>query len=361
MIRVLALVPYPERRAPGQRYRIEQWAPVMRAEGVEVTVAPFLDDRGMDVLYAHGRVAAKVAAMFRGQRRRTNDMRALSDFDVVYVYREATLGRSAWAERMAARRLPLVYDFDDAIYLRAASTANAAFAFLKDARKAERLCTLAAHVTVANEHLAEFARRHARTVTVVPSTIDTDAYTVKPRAEHARVVIGWTGSRTTAPYLQALLPALRRLRGRMDFELRVIGADVQDPALDVRCVPWSAPSEVEDLRAIDIGLMPLPDDEWARGKGGMKALQYMALGIPPVVSPVGVNTTIVTHGVNGLHAASDDEWVERLERLGRDTASRAQLGAEARRTVVEGYSAAVHAPRMARIFQDVVAARRPPA
>src|SRR5690349_11933289 len=106
MIRVLALVPYPERRAPGQRYRIEQWAPLMHGEGVETTLAPFLDDRGMDVLYARGRVAAKAAALFRGHRRRTNDMRALSDFDVVYVYREAVLGRSTWPERMAARRLP---------------------------------------------------------------------------------------------------------------------------------------------------------------------------------------------------------------------------------------------------------------
>jgi glycosyltransferase involved in cell wall biosynthesis len=349
---VIALVPYPADRAPGQRFRIEQWAPVMRTEGVEVTLSSFLDDRGMSVLHQPGRTVAKIASVIAGYGRRAREVRALDGYDAAYVYREAALGRPTWVERAVAARLPVVYDFDDAIYLPAASPANARMSFLKDAGKAEKMCRLAAHVTVGNDHLAAFARRHARQVTVIPSTIDTHAYVPHPRPAAARPVLGWTGSSTTLPYLAAMLPALRRLRARMDFELRVIGGRVDDAALAITCLPWRAESEVDDLRPIDVGLMPLADDEWARGKCGMKALQYMALAIPPVVSPVGVNTTIVRHGANGMHASTDDEWVARLEALARDPELRARLGREARRTVEDGYSAAGHAPRMARVLRD---------
>ena len=358
MIRVIALVPYPARRAPGQRFRIEQWAPRLAQDGVEVQLSPFLDDGAMDVLYAPGRVAAKAAGVLRGFGRRIRQLPRLAGFDAAYVYREAALLGPAWVERAVARRLPVVYDFDDAIYLPAASAPNARMSFLKDPGKAATLCRLAAHVTVGNDHLAAFARRHARQATVIPSTIDTEQYVPRPRAPAARPVIGWTGSPTTMPYLTALTPALRRLRERMDFELRVIGVRLEDKTLDVRCVPWNAESEVDDLRAFDVGLMPLADDEWARGKCGMKALQYMALGIPPVVSPVGMNTTIVRHGINGMHASTDDEWVARLEALGGDPELRARLGREARRTVENEYSAAVHAPRMAQVLRDAAARAR---
>lgn len=356
MIRVLALVPYPARRAPGQRFRIEQWAPLLAKEGVQVELSPFLDDGAMDVLYAPGRVPAKAAGVLRGFARRIRQLPRLAGFDVAYVYREAVLG-PAWVERAVARRLPVVYDFDDAIYLPATSDANARLSFLKDPRKVDELCALASHVTVGNEHLAAFARRHARQVTVIPSTIDTEQYVPRPRTHAARPVIGWTGSPTTLPYLLAMLPALRQLRNRMDFELRVIGGRLEDGALDVTCVPWNAESEVDDLRALDVGLMPLADDEWTRGKCGMKALQYMALGIPPVVSPVGVNTAIVRHGVNGMHARTDDEWIAGLLALGRDPALRERLGRAARRIVEQEYSASVHAPRMAQVLRDAATQR----
>ena len=358
MVMVLALVPYPPFRAPGQRFRIEQWAPLMAKEGVAVEMSSFLDDGAMDVLYAPGRVAAKAAGVLRGFARRIRERPRLAGFDVAYVYREAALLGPTWVERAAARRLPVVYDFDDAIYLPAASAANARVSFLKHPGKAATLCQLATHVTVGNEHLAAFARRHAKQVTVIPSTIDTEQYVPRPWPPNPRPVIGWSGSPTTLPSLQALLPALRQLRTRMDFELRVIGGRLEDAALAVSCVTWKAASEADDLRGIDVGLMPLADDEWERGKCGMKALQYMALGIPPVVSPVGANTTIVRHGVNGMLAGTDEEWVAHLEALGHDPELRARLGREARRTVENEYSAIVHAPRMAQVLREAAARAR---
>ena len=355
MIRVLALVPYPVGRAPGQRYRIEQWAPLLRRAGVEVTFSPFLSRRGMDLLYEPGHVAAKAQEVLRGYLKRLADALLPDSADVIFVYREAALLGPAWIEQVLGFRRPLVFDFDDAIYLADTSHANAWSRRFKSVTKVETICRVARHVTVGNDFLARYAEDRARKVTVVPSTIDTDVYQIQPRARNRVPVIGWTGSVTTVPYLAALAPALRRLREKQEFELRVIGANIDIEGLAVRCLPWRAETEPDDLRALDVGLMPLPDDEWSRGKCGMKALQYMALGMPPVVSPVGVNTTIVRDGVNGFYARAEEEWIDRIALLLEDEPLRRSLGQEARRTVEESYSARAHAPRVARILAEAAA------
>jgi glycosyltransferase involved in cell wall biosynthesis len=351
-VRVLGLLPYPTRRVPGQRYRIEQWAPLLEREGVALTFSPFLSERGMDVLYRPGNAWTKARETARGYFRRIGEVLRPGSFDVVYVFREAALLGPAWLEQMVARRLPVVFDFDDAIYLPATSPANAWASILKPAGKADAICRLARHVTVGNEFLAAYASRHCKAVTVVPTTIDTDLYRPAARPANARPIVGWSGSSTTAAYLQTRAAALGRLRQRLDFELHVIGGTVSVPGVETRLLPWRAETEVEDLRPFDVGLMPLSDDEWARGKCGLKALQYMALGIPPVVSPVGVNASIVEDGVNGFHARDDGEWVDRIANLLGDPDLRARLGAAARRTVEQRYSAAVQAPRMARVFRE---------
>ena len=355
MIRVLALVPYPTGRAPGQRYRIEQWAPLLREEGVRVTFSPFLSPRGMDVLYEPGHVAVKVWEMLRGYVRRLGEALRSTPADVIFLYREAALLGPAWVEHLLALRRPLVFDFDDAIYLGDTSPANGWSRMLKSRSKVEALCRVARHVTVGNEFLARFARDRATEVTIVPSTIDTDLYQVRARARNAVPVIGWTGSATTGAHLMALAPALRRLRARHDFELRVIGVKLDIEGVTVRCRPWRAESEPDDLSVLDVGLMPLPDDEWARGKCGMKALQYMALGIPPVVSPVGVNETIVRDGINGFLASTQEQWVDRIALLLEDESLRRRLGQDARKTVEEAYSAKGHVPRIARVLARAAA------
>jgi glycosyltransferase involved in cell wall biosynthesis len=282
----------------------------------------------MEVLYEPANVMVKAWETMRGYRKRLAEALRPTSADVIFVYREAALLGPAWIEQLLAIRRPLVFDFDDAIYLADTSRANAWSRRLKS---------------------------RAREVTVIPSTIDTDVYRIKPRARNHVPVIGWTGSVTTVPYLMAIAQALRRLREKQEFELRVIGVKVNIEGLAVRCVPWRAETEPDDLRALDVGLMPLPDDEWSRGKCGMKALQYMALGIPPVVSPVGVNTAIVRDGVNGFYAHAEEEWIDRVALLLADEPLRHNLGQEARRMVEESYSAETHAPRLARILMEAAA------
>ena len=255
-----------------------------------------------------------------------------------------------------ARRLPFVLDFDDSIYLPPANTVNPGAGWLRHHGKTGVLCGLARHVTVGNEILAAYARPRARAVTVLPTTIDTDAYVPGERRKPGRPVLGWSGSVTTLPYLSGIRDTLVRLRQRLDFELRVIGGELSIPGIDVSCRPWRAETEVLDLRELDVGIMPLPDDPWTRGKCGLKALQYMALGIPAVVSPVGVNSEIVDHGRNGFVAATPEEWIESMAVLLRDADLRARLGTRARQTVEERYSARVHAPRLVEVLRRVVAA-----
>ncbi len=231
MLRVLALVPYPTGRVPGQRYRIEQWAP-LRALEVELTMTPALSPRDP-------RTPASARAVSRSRRRglltahagRHRLLRHLAGFDLAYVYREATLGRSDWFERRLAARLPFVLDFDDAIYLPAVSPANAAFAWLKDPGKTERLCRLARRVMVGNETLAASG---GTALAIRRRRSEHHRHAGLPAApaapgDGARLpVIGWTGSATTVPYLEALAPALRAARLR-PFELRVIGGEARLP------------------------------------------------------------------------------------------------------------------------------------
>lgn len=351
-MRVLAVVPYAPGRAPGQRYRIEQWARQLAGDGIELEVAPFLPWRTMDILYRPGHLLAKAAGALAGYARRPRDVVRAGSFDVVYLYREASPLGPAWIERLLASRTPIVYDFDDAIYLPATSSANAWLGALKNPPKTAALCRLSRHVMVGNEVLAAYAARHARTVTIVPSTIDTEMYVPLPRPPNPRPVLGWTGSATTLAHLAALRPVLARLRQVVDYELRIIGGHLSLPGLQATCLPWRAETEVDDLRPIDVGLMPLPDDEWSRGKCAMKALQYMALGTPAVVSPVGANATVVEHGVNGLHASTEEEWIDRIASLLRDPDRRAALGARGRHTVEERYSCRVQAPRVAGILRE---------
>lgn len=168
-------------------------------------------------------------------------------------------------------------------------------------------------------------------------------------------MIGWTGSYSTVQHLDTLRSVLRRLASLERFYLKVIGTSQYElDGVNVEASSWNSSSEIADLRQLDIGIMPLPDDRWSRGKCGLKALQYMALGIPAVCSPVGVNSEIIDDGKNGFLARTEDEWMEKLGRLLRSPSLRAELGAAGRRTVEDRYSAAVHAPRVCEVFRSVV-------
>ncbi|HEY8412954.1 MAG TPA: glycosyltransferase family 4 protein, partial [Pyrinomonadaceae bacterium] len=233
---------------------------------------------------------------------------------------------------------------------------NGYLSYLKFASKTRTICRLASHVMVGNPYLAEYARQVNDNVTVVPTTIDTDKYRVHPpKTTDGPIVIGWTGSYSTVQHLDTLRGALQKLAETEKFRLRVIGTPSYECApVETEAMQWRAVTELEDLGAIDIGVMPLPDDNWSKGKCGLKALQFMALGIPTVCSPVGVNTDIIQDNENGFLAMSEAEWIDKLTRLLRSAELRRRLGDAGRATVEQKYSAVIQAPRVYEIFNSVL-------
>jgi glycosyltransferase involved in cell wall biosynthesis len=341
VMKVLVLAPYPLNRAPSQRFRWEQYIQPLGVHDILIAPSCLLDVGDMDLIHAPRAWSAKLALLLRGIRRRLRDVRAARNYDLVLVHRESFPVGPAWVERLLqTMRVPYVIDFDDAIFLPAASEANRRLAWLKGAGKTKRVVAGASLVIAGNGHLAGWARQYARRVTVIPTTVDTERYQVRERPVSDRVCVGWSGSPTTIAHLTLLEPVLARLQREEGIRIRVIGdASYRIDGVELDSLDWRAASELRDLSEIDIGVMPMPDDEWSRGKCGLKALQYMALGIPAVISPVGVNREIA-HGGAAILASTQDEWLAALRALIGDPELRSRVGAAGRARVQERYSVA---------------------
>jgi len=356
-ISICALVPYPPDTTPSQRFRIEQWMPHLASLGISVVLVPFADERLMELLHQPGRRAAKAIANLNRYVRRCVDVIGARRYDAVLIHRAVAIVGPALHERLlAAFGKPIIYDFDDAIFKLHTTEANRQFGWLKFPGKTATICRIAGQVVVGNEWLAQYARRYNSRVTIIPTSIDTDHYRpAHTNGADRRLVVGWTGSSTSQTHLEMFAPLLRRLKSRRDVELRVISN--REPVLpDVEYVwkPWSADSEVEELSHFDVGMMPMPDDEWAKGKCALKALQYMAMGVPTICSAVGANREVIRHGENGLLATSEQEWMASLESLIDDAALRERLGNEGRRTVEERYSMKSCAELFAKVVRAAV-------
>jgi glycosyltransferase involved in cell wall biosynthesis len=344
-MRVLLLAPYPLRMIPSQRYRFEQYLSLFEANGIEVEVRSLLDAETTKVLYRSGYVKEKVFSVLRGALGRVRDLIDASSFDVVFVHREAfPLGYPLVERALAALGRPYVFDFDDAIYMTNTSEANRFIAPLKFAQKTEVIVKHAALITAGNPHLAAWARALNPNVMIIPTTIDTDIYQPKQVKREGRLCVGWSGSTTTIAHLAPYAGLLRELQKTFGVRLRIIG----DPSFtiegaEVESIPWREATEFEDVKEIDIGIMPLPDEDWAKGKCGLKALQYMAAGIATVMSPVGVNVEIAEGGAAML-ASTFLDWEMTLAALITDTEARERLGVNGRKRAEERYSVKANLP-----------------
>jgi glycosyltransferase involved in cell wall biosynthesis len=346
---------------PALRYRWEQWQPLLAAEGIAVDFLPFcspdLDRRLREHRYGRAIAAglARYPVWFRDFVRARNA-------DVLVIPRKAIPVGQPFVELAVANSgVPFVYDFDDAIYLDPPGRASPLRKLARARWRCGALCRAATGVIVGNDVLARFARRHNTAVTVVPTTVDTDLHL--PRTALKRpgtpLVVGWMGSPSTSRYVQQLLPVLREAQRQCPFELLIVGATFDLTGVSGRCLPWSADTEVALLQEMDIGLMPLDDGPWERGKCALKALLYQAVGVPAVVSDVGVNSTAVKNGETGMVVSSDAQWIQSILLLARDPELRRSLGAQGRQHVVREYSARRWAPVVAeRLLAAYETARR---
>ena len=363
MPRILFVAAHRPDRSPSQRYRFEQFTSHWASHGFTHDYAWLIGPEEDRVFYSPGHVLAKTGILISRWLRRAEQVRNVREFDLVIVQREAFMtGSTRFERRLAASGVPFIYDFDDAIWHMDVSEANRKLRWLKDPAKTSRIIGLADLVIAGNEHLADYARRFNDRVEVIPTVIDTDHYAPAPSDPRpdGKVVIGWTGSYTSLAHLKKELPMLRELHARWGDRIgfRIISdRDLEAPELPVENIRWSSATEVRDLQGIDIGIMPLPDDEWSRGKCGFKGLQYMGMGKAVVLSRVGVNKTIVQEGVNGLLAGDQQEWIDALGRLITSSDLRTRLGAAARLTVEEKYSVRAWRDRYLELFQALLTER----
>ncbi|MBK6542327.1 MAG: glycosyltransferase family 4 protein [Flavobacteriales bacterium] len=361
MPKVLFVASHRPGRSPNQRFRFEQYRDYLATHGFQSELSYLVEEADDRYFYKPGNVLKKLGFVRRSFAKRRKDVARMGEFDIIFVCREALMTRSTVFERaFAAGPAKVIYDFDDSIWLQNVSDANRTWAWVKDAGKTAKLIALADMVFAGNDYLANYARGFNKRVEVVPTTIDTDEYKPAPRRGGGPVCIGWSGSITTIQHFQYALPALRILKERFGdrITIRVIGdGTYSEPSLGIQGQPWRRDTEVADLAAFDIGIMPLPDDEWARGKCGLKGLQYMGMGIPAIMSPVGVNGTIITDGVNGFLASSTEEWVAKVSRLIEDAELRQRIGSAARRSVEDHWSVNAWRDRYLTLFNQLLQAK----
>ena len=367
-IRVLALSPIPEEGA-GCRFRIAQFIPYLESAGFEVTLQSLFTPEFFRLVYKPGQYLRKAITFAGLSLRRLGSLLATaSRFDVVFIYREMfPLGPPLVERLLAARgRPPIVFDFDDAIFLPSVSEANRLISALKQPGKVSTIIRHSNHVIAGNDYLAAYARRFNDAVTVIPTSVDLSRFV--PRLGSASgngatsepLVVGWIGSPTTGQYLRMLTPVLQELSKRHAFVLRISGTalPVSIPGVRVDNTPWTLGREVELFNTCDVGVYPLPDDDWSKGKCGFKAIQFMACGVPVISSVVGVNREIIEDGVNGFLASTGEEWVRKLDRLLSDATLRRRFADAGRRTIQERYSLDVNAPKLAATLRAVTESSR---
>lgn len=344
-MKILFLVPYPIGESPSQRFRFEQYFELLKQNGIEYSVESFWSLAAWKILYKPGQTLNKMVWLKIGFWTRFWHILKSLSYDWVFIHREcAPLGPPVFEFILAkVLRKKIIYDFDDAIWLPNTSEENKLAGWLKFHGKVKWICRWSYRVSCGNEWLANYAKQFNPRLVVNPTTIDTDKLhnpnLFPSRKPNEKIVIGWTGTHSTLMYLTPLIPVLQVLEKNYPVCIRIISnKNPHLPLQSFEFIPWSKETEMQDLLSFDIGLMPLTEDAWSSGKCGFKALQYMALQIPCLASPVGVNTSIIQHGVSGFLCSNEVEWLKTLEALVQQPELRKNIGVAGRQTVVDRFS-----------------------
>lgn len=347
-------MPYPSEGA-SNRYRVEQYLPFLKKEAIKFSLHPFWTKSAYKVLYRNGYYFRKFFFFFAGILFRTIDVFSIFRYDVVFIHREACPVGSAFFESAAFfLGREVIFDFDDAIFLPSSSRCNNFVEKFKNPGKVATIIKKSKYVICGNSFLADFSLRYNPSVVIIPTPIDTTKYSPMIATDNRPTIIGWMGSATTLDFLDPMKNVFTVLSSLFnDVEFKIIGGAFLIPGLSrVRSKSWSFADEIDDLRSMDIGIMPMPDNDWTRGKCGFKAILYMSMGIPCVCSPVGMNKEIIINGSNGFLATTQEDWVEKLSLLIKDSALRRKLGNAGRKTVEERYSLKANAQKYLEVLKN---------
>jgi glycosyltransferase involved in cell wall biosynthesis len=355
--KLLCIVHHRMDRSPGQRFRIEQFIPYLQKNNWEIHYSNILSAKDDSVFYAPGHYLGKFIIMLKSFLHRLKDVKNAKHYDAVFIYREAFMLGTAWLEKQICRKNPnVIFDFDDSIWLNDTSFGNQNLRWLKNPAKTEKISSYANCVTVGNKYLSEYAKQFNSNVAIIPTVVDTQYHKPIEKPKNPQICIGWTGTETTLKHFETIIPVLKTLfdifGNKIWFKI-IVNFPYKRDDIPLEVVQWAYENEIKELSDFDIGLMPLPDNEWTRGKCGFKGLQYMALEIPCIMSPVGVNRDIIEHGINGYLAETDEEWLKYISQLINSLELRKQIGREGRKRVIEAYSRQAIAPVFANLLEKL--------
>jgi glycosyltransferase involved in cell wall biosynthesis len=341
--RILVVCPFPQGVAAGQRLKYEQYFDHWRENGYEIEVSSFMDPALWRIVYTRGNFIPKILGTLRGYFRRLLDIFRLARFDVVYIFMWVTpVGTSLFERVFRSLSNQIIYDVEDNVLMEKSNELNPFVKVLKGQSKTNYLIKTADHVITSSPFLNDYCLKINRNkaCTYISSSVDSDLFLpINKYSNEKKVTIGWTGTFSSKIYLDLLSNVFLELNKRFDFKLRVIGNFEYDlPGIDLEVIQWTKEKEVEDLQGIDIGIYPLVLDKWVLGKSGLKAIQYMAFGLPTVATNVGTTPRIIRHMENGLLVQTDEEWIDALETLVKNPELRRNIGEAARLTVVDHYS-----------------------
>ena len=337
--KVLILVAHRPGRSPSQRFRYEQYLLFLESKGYQFEQSFLISEEDDVFFYKQGFYFSKFKVLVKSFFRRWRDTSRVRSFDAVFIQREAfMLGTSFFERRIAKTGVPIIFDYDDAIWRSNREGGNKTLSFLKNPDKISEIISVSSFVIAGNQYLADYASKYCDNVSIIPTTIDTEYH--KSTASHSEIVIGWTGTFSTFPYLKELFPVLRKIKAsfpQVKFNV-ICDLDTVIPELGIRTTLWNKEDEIIQLQSISIGVMPLPDNDWSKGKCGFKGLQYMSLKIPTLMSPVGVNVDILRDGENGFLPDSPEQWYNRLTQLIQDKSLRIEMGEKGYQSVISNYS-----------------------
>ena len=340
------------------RIRSLQFLPYIERFGIDVRVAPLFSNRYLKALYSGG---SRWSMVITAYARRAMVVLVARRFDVIWIEKEIFPFFPAWIESaFFATRIRYLVDYDDAIFHRYDHHKIAVVRWVLG-RKIDTVMRKAGSVVAGNEYLAARARRaKAAHIVEIPSVVDLTTYLVHSRRAANLITVGWIGSPSTSKHLLSFIDVIETAARQYPLRFVAVGADPRTIlSNEVEVVPWSKESEVSMIQEFDIGIMPLPDLPWERGKCGYKLIQCMACGVPVIASPVGVNSRIVAHGVNGYLCSSTEEWLLAFEMLSNDANLRARLGAAARATIEHTYSLQKQRRALLRELRRVSSKRSP--
>ena len=356
-MRILLLSRYC-RKGASSRLRSLQYLPLLERHGIHVDVHFLYDETYLDNLYTRRR--RDPGNLLSCYLRRIKALSLLDRYDAVWLEQEIFPWFPQVAEALVHRlKLPYVVDFDDAIFHRYDRHPNPLVRRLLG-DKIDRIMQKAALVTVGNGYLADRARRAgASRIEIIPTVVDLNRYSEKDAERSEKLTIGWIGSPATYDYFLEITPLLIEMMQEHPLQVSVIGV-VDEAANDLPFAfhPWAEETEVEALQSLDVGIMPLPDSPWTRGKCGYKLIQYMACGIPVVASSVGANIDIIANGRNGFLVSSPGEWIEAIKFLFDHPQARRRMGRLARKTVEQRYHLGITGPQLAALFGEIDGQRR---